>query len=212
MTVPEATQFPKVPRPIFRSNSEISSFGNPLGYVWNGRSIITPAISQCPQVVSLAKVTSAERPKAAFGASVCGKRAFWMLPSPSEIRLGICSFLFSLILPSVCAPASPNAAASGCAPMPTLSRTIRTTRFFMLIIMPCEAKRSFLFGFPLTIIVTSQPHPVNFCSVSYDYQAQKRLRCDSFEQNPHRGKKSRQPNAGFQGRQACALPTFAHFL
>ena len=38
------------------------------------------------------------------------------------------------------------------------------------------------------------------------------MRCDSFEQNPHRGKKSRQPNAGFQGRQACALPTFAHFL
>lgn len=131
---------------------------------------------------------------------------------PKRNKVGDMQLSFSLILPSVCAPASPNAAASGCAPMPTLSRTIRTTRFFMLIIMPCEAKRSFLFGFPLTIIVTSQPHPVNFCSVSYNYQAQKHLRCDSFEQNPYRGKKSRQPNAGFQGRQACALPTFAHFL
>src|SRR2546427_3528786 len=52
ISVPEAALLPKYPRPVRRAKSSSRDGGKPRGYVRNGRSSITPQISQCPVVES----------------------------------------------------------------------------------------------------------------------------------------------------------------
>ena len=62
ISVPLATSLPRVPRPILASNSSMRAFGKPLGKVLKAVFWMRPAISQWPQVVSLAWVTSLHLP------------------------------------------------------------------------------------------------------------------------------------------------------
>ena len=52
MSVPLPTTFPTTGRPVRRSNSAMTSWGKPRGYVGNGASRTTPHSSQCPVVLS----------------------------------------------------------------------------------------------------------------------------------------------------------------
>ena len=73
-------------------------------------------------------------PKAPRGAATGGTpRIVVRLPSPSPARCGSVSPpTRAAMLPSVLAPSSPYAAASGSAPQPQESRTMRTTRSSLL--------------------------------------------------------------------------------
>src|SRR5687768_4800900 len=96
---------------------------------------MTPAISQCPRVVSLAGDNSAHLPYAPLATGSGGTpRIGRIFPKPSLPRFGRCtpSGKCSERFPSVLAPISPNASASGRAPAPTLSRTITITRLAIL--------------------------------------------------------------------------------
>src|SRR5271166_5823385 len=88
-----------------------------------------PAISQCPVVVSLPGDASAHLPKAAVGCAAGSMCASGLIfPKPNTARFGKCSVRLRAMLPSVSLPTSPYAAASGIAPMPTLSSTIQVIR------------------------------------------------------------------------------------
>ena len=132
ISVPEAVQFPSTPgTPVRFTNSSMTSAGNPFGYVGKATFVSIPTISQCPTVVSLPSESSAHLPYAAVGTCVVSS-AFIpsMFPSPILIRLGILSpLLYSHTCASVWVPTSPNLAASGCSPIPTLSRIIHITLF-----------------------------------------------------------------------------------
>ena len=132
ISVPDAVQLPSTPgTPVRLTNSSITSLGNPSGYVGNATLVSIPTISQCPTVVSFPSESSAHLPYAAVGASVVSS-AFMpsIFPSPILIKLGILSpLLYSHTCASVCVPTSPNLAASGCSPIPTLSNIIHITLF-----------------------------------------------------------------------------------
>src|SRR3954468_7895424 len=88
-----------------------------------------PAISQCPVVVSLPGEARAHFPNAAPGISERANPANGsMFANPNLDKLGSRSGRIRARLPNVLLPASPYDAASGIAPIPTLSRTIHTTR------------------------------------------------------------------------------------
>src|SRR5688500_1828448 len=128
ISVPEATTLPRVPRPMRRSNSVMSCGGNPAGNVGNGRSSTTPIISQCPVTESLPADTSAIRPCAPRGGPGGEPASGARRSRPSDRSVGSFSGTCRAMLPRVLLPSSPYAAASGSAPIPTLSRTIRMTR------------------------------------------------------------------------------------
>ena len=112
----------------------MSSSGKPLGKVGSGFGLTTPAISQWPMVVSLPMLCSCRRAKAAAGASVFSPAVTpSMLNKPSLRRLGQLKLGWFAMAPRVLVPASPKAAASGSAPMPKLSSTIRKTRFSIMV-------------------------------------------------------------------------------
>src|ERR1035441_7957984 len=89
-----------------------------------------PTISQCPVVVSLPGEARVHRPYAPVGAAAAGMPVNGLiLPRPSATMFGKCKPRSRAMLPRVLAPGgSPKDAASGMAPMPTLSRTIQMTR------------------------------------------------------------------------------------
>src|SRR5437764_9884970 len=88
-----------------------------------------PAISQCPVVVSLPFDFSAHLPWAPRGLAIAGTPASGrMFPSPRLCKFGRDSCRDSQIWPNVSEPASPHSGASGIAPMPAPSRTIRVMR------------------------------------------------------------------------------------
>jgi len=66
-----------------------------------------------------------------------------MLNRPSFFRLGQLKLGWLAMAPRVLVPSSPKAAASGSAPMPKLSRTIRKTRFSITLSL-----RFYYFAFP----------------------------------------------------------------
>src|SRR6266850_6179133 len=126
ISVPDATTFPIVERPIRLSNSTITSRGKPCGNVGNGRSSTMPIISQCPVTESLPGDASAMRPYAPRASSDAPPSAT-SLPRPSDRRAGTLSGTRRAMLPSVLLPSSPYDEASGSAPMPTLSSTMTMT-------------------------------------------------------------------------------------
>src|SRR6266702_260435 len=67
ISVPEAALLPKYPRPVRRAKSSSRDGGKPCGYVRNGRSSITPQISQCPVVESFPCDLGSATPCAAVG-------------------------------------------------------------------------------------------------------------------------------------------------
>src|SRR2546427_9434771 len=67
ISVPEAALLPKYPRPVRRAKSSSRDGGKPRGYVRNGRSSITPQISQCPVVESFPCDLGSATPCAAVG-------------------------------------------------------------------------------------------------------------------------------------------------
>ncbi len=108
ITVPEATVFPSVFRPMRRSKSRIVSSGKPSGNTGNGRSSVNPISSQWPVTESLPGDRSAIRPYAAAGAatgSPPGRSARRDRPMPR--RVGICSVTRRAMFPSVWLPSSP---------------------------------------------------------------------------------------------------------
>src|SRR5689334_9556153 len=97
-----------------------------------------PTISQCPVVVSLPGLLSAQRPKFPIGESTPANPAIGLiLPSPSRLKFGNDKGLCRAIFPRVSLPSgSPYDAQSGIAPIPTLSSTIHTTRLNDIELLP----------------------------------------------------------------------------
>ena len=94
------------------------------------------AISQWPTVVSLPFDFSESRANAADGVSVLVPHVTpSMLKSPSAPRFGSAKRGLFEQLKSVLLPASPKRAASGISPMPTLSSTIKNTRFARILLL-----------------------------------------------------------------------------
>ena len=130
ISVPDAATFPITGRPVAAANASITSAGNPLGYVGNGRAVTMPIISQWPVVVSIPRLRSASRPYTA-GASPRGgqPRSGMMLPRPSACIAGTSSPpTASATCARVEEPAVPKSAASGRSPAPTASSTITHAR------------------------------------------------------------------------------------
>ena len=108
IAVPLAALLPSVPRPIRRSNSPISSRGNPFGNTGNARSSTRPINSQCPVTESLPGEDSAIRPNAPIGSGSSGRRLTVetrVKTEPAQIRDG--SGIRREMLPSVSLPVSP---------------------------------------------------------------------------------------------------------
>jgi hypothetical protein len=130
MAVPDAPLLPMRPRPAARASGSVIRAGNPRGNVSNGTSVTSPAISQCPVMVSLPADASTMLPYAPSGAATAGTPAICVTcPNPSAPRFGNASPPIALArFPSVSAAASPYSAASGAPPHPTPSATKMTTR------------------------------------------------------------------------------------
>ena len=129
--MPLAGLFPRYPgAPESCSHSRINSGGNPCGKVVKPFSRMTPTISQWPVVVSFPADRSAIVPKLARGAEAGGQPAMVVrFPRPHVWSVGSFSPPTRVaVLPSVFAPASPYAAASGRAPAPQESITMMTKR------------------------------------------------------------------------------------
>lgn len=83
-------------------------------------------------VVSLPMELSVSRANAPVGAAALGRQVTpSMLPSPAAVMLGMSSFGEVAQAPRVLTPTSPKDSASGIAPMPKESRTIKNTRFIL---------------------------------------------------------------------------------
>src|SRR5204862_7582326 len=67
ISVPESALLPKYPRPMRRAKSSSRDDGKPRGYVRNGRSSITPQISQCQAVEAFPYDPRSASPSAAVG-------------------------------------------------------------------------------------------------------------------------------------------------
>src|SRR5438132_2176406 len=131
ITVPLAVLFPRYPgAPERRNHASIRAGGNPRGKVVKPFCSRTPIISQCPVVVSLPWDCSDMRPNAARGESVGGQPAMAvMFPRPHDWRFGTRRPpTLRAQFPSVFAPASPYAFASGSSPAPQESITMATKR------------------------------------------------------------------------------------
>src|SRR5207253_10202247 len=131
ITVPLAVLFPRYPgAPERRNHASIRAGGNPRGKVVKPFCSRTPIISQCPVVVSLPWDCSDMRPNAARGESVGGQPAMAvMFPRPHDWRFGTRRPpTLRAQFPSVFAPASPYAFASGSSPAPHESITMATKR------------------------------------------------------------------------------------
>src|SRR5919198_2311395 len=130
MSVPEAGLLPSTFRPIASSNGWITASGKPFGYVGKGRSRTTPAISQCPVVLSLPAERSVSRPWAVPGPASGGTpRISVSNPSPSAARFGASIPPAARAqFPRVFVPSSPYSTASGAAPTPKESHTTSATR------------------------------------------------------------------------------------
>ena len=125
-SVPEYGLLTITPLPVFSEKALIISLGNPFGYVGSGFGDTSPAISQCPIIVSLPIERSMHLPTAASGdAEVPSEDSPSIFPIPILTRLGIESSGEDARVPSVFAPTSPKSPASGRYPAPTLSSTIR---------------------------------------------------------------------------------------
>src|SRR5712691_7127105 len=93
-----------------------------------------PAISQWPVVVSFPFERNAHLPNDPRGSVAGGTpRKGRTFPKPQLCRFGKLTMRDSQICPSVSEPASPHSGASGIAPMPAPSRTIKVTRLNLLI-------------------------------------------------------------------------------
>ena len=110
----------------------MNSFGNPSGNVGNARVTRTPAISQCPEVVSFPLLTSRARPQAPATGPSQAYPVVWIFPSPIPAMFGSSGRHAAITCPSVLDPASPYSAASGASPAPTASSTVRKTRLICL--------------------------------------------------------------------------------
>src|SRR3989441_5045738 len=89
ISVPEAALLPKYPRPVRRAKSSSRDGGKPRGYVRNGRSSITPQISQCPVVESFPCDLGSATPCAAVGLTPGASPGMGRhLPKPSRSRFG----------------------------------------------------------------------------------------------------------------------------
>src|SRR5437879_7428216 len=87
ISVPEAALLPKYPRPVRRAKSSSRDGGKPCGYVRNGRSSITPQISQCPVVESFPCDLGSATPCAAVGLTPGASPGMGRhLPKPSRSR------------------------------------------------------------------------------------------------------------------------------
>src|SRR5207253_1937219 len=131
ITVPLAVLFPRYPgAPERRNHASIRAGGNPRGKVVKPFCSRTPIISQCPVVVSLPWDCSDMRPNAARGESVGGQPAMAvMFPRPHDWRFGTRRPpTLRAQFPSVFAPASPYAFASGSSPAPHESITMAMKR------------------------------------------------------------------------------------
>ena len=119
---------------MLASSAAMIAGGKPSGYVGIGCSPTTPASSQCPVVVSLPRELSRKRAKAPRGAGTrsAAASAASLMPSteksPSEARCGAEKPSERTRLRSVLHAPSPKSAASGAAPTPRLSSTMRNTR------------------------------------------------------------------------------------
>ena len=104
--------------------------------------LTSPAISQWPMVVSLPLLRSCRRANAPEGAFTgVPQPTPSMLNSPSWVRLGAAKAGLPDTERRVFTPWSPNLAASGSSPMPKLSRTIKNTRFAILLQAPFASGR-----------------------------------------------------------------------
>ena len=89
-----------------------------------------PEISQWPMVVSFPLDASRMRATAARGEGTDGCQSMpSMLNRPRDSMFGMWKYRLVAALFKVLVPSSPYSAASGSAPMPTLSRTMRKIRF-----------------------------------------------------------------------------------
>ena len=134
---------------MLASSAAMISGGKPAGYVGIGCSPTTPASSQCPVVVSLPRELSRRRAKAPRGTVTrsAAASAASLMPSteksPSEARCGAENPSERTRLSSVLHAPSPKSAASGAAPTPRLSSTMRNTRLiFFKALRPFPCVRS----------------------------------------------------------------------
>src|ERR1041384_5485026 len=89
ISVPEAALLPKYPRPVRRAKSSSRDGGKPWGYVRNGRSSITPQISQCPVVESFPWDLGSATPYAAVALTPgASPGIFRDLPNPNRSKFG----------------------------------------------------------------------------------------------------------------------------
>src|SRR6185369_4509596 len=134
-----AGSLPSRPRPDAARRASVISGGKPCGNVAIARSVTRPAISQCPVMVSLPADASFITPTAPRAAAAAGTPAMSVTcPSPSAPRFGSARPPRRLArFPSVSAPSSPYARASGAPPHPTPSATTMIARSMGGIALLC---------------------------------------------------------------------------
>ena len=152
ISVPEACLLPRMPvsvaSPISASVRSSGKQGIVLGKKPQSKLTGTPAISQCPDGVSLPLEISMpwpQRPVMSAAWAIRGsepRESRAAAPSPNRARLGTASgperspgrsarpsAHAAAMWPKVSAPASPNRTASSAPPMPNESMTSRSPRF-----------------------------------------------------------------------------------
>ena len=75
IAVPEAVLLPSSPRPAAARSASVIAGGKPCGKVGIASSVTSPAISQCPVMVSLPAEASRIAPQAPRGAATAGTPA-----------------------------------------------------------------------------------------------------------------------------------------